>query len=920
MNPLQVFPCFGLILLLASSLVAGQRPLAIDDIESWNRITETVISPDGRWIAYTTQPDRGDSTVHLVSSKGEKQFECVCGRRLRMTRDSRFLVFTIAPRYADLRKRKLRKPRQADVLTEELGIYAIDSRRLERVPRIKTYKLPQHWAGWLAYQTAASADKSDKSNPPGRQPKAESSTGGSALNLRNLRTGQTRSWPFVTDYRFAAKGERLFFVSTGDDANFEAGIYVYDLLSEQLTPIMTGRHDYRQLAVSDKGTRLAFLLGSAGEFRLYLWTGAGRASQVASNHSPGLPPNWRISEHGRPFFSRGGGRLFFGTAPARPRRDPSIPDDEYPTVDVWHGGEPVLHPQQLNSRDRDLRKAYLAMVPLGGGAVVQIETEDMPHSRLLGQGDADNVLLHSTKPYDFEAMWDRLRYDAYLLNLATGGRRLVAKGVRDHLRPSPAGKYLAWFDYSDYSYYTYHVASGKTYRVSRPELVRADCETNTTFDYNAAYGVAGWLGDDRALLVYDRYDVWRLDPENRTSPKNLTLSGRKSRIAYRLLQLGRGRDVLDEAQMQYLLGVNEVTRASGYYRCTLDGRSEPELLVGGPYRLSHPLKADHADTVVYTRETFNVFPDLLVSDLRFRDTVRISNANPQQADFLWGTAELYRWTSLDGQPLEGLLYKPENFDPSRRYPMIVQFFHKSSDQLFDHRTPEFHRSRIDYHYFVSNGYIVFNPDIYFTPGYIGESAYKSIMPGVTALVDAGFVDRRRIGMQGHSYSGYPAGYMATRPPLFACIEAGAPIVDFVSGYGAIRWETGGSRAAQYERDQTLGSLWEVPLRFMENSPVFALDKVTTPILILHNEGDGAVLWAQGIELFIGLRRLRSPVWLLNYHGEGHHVLQFRNRKDFQIRLSQFFAHYLKDAPMPEWMRTGIPAVDKDHNLGYELTP
>lgn len=169
-----------------------------------------------------------------------------------------------------------------------------------------------------------------------------------------------------------------------------------------------------------------------------------------------------------------------------------------------------------------------------------------------------------------------------------------------------------------------------------------------------------------------------------------------------------------------------------------------------------------------------MFPDLLVSDLEFRASTRISDANPQQADFHWGTAELYRWTSLDGRKLEGILHKPEGFDPARQYPMIVQFFHKSSDQLFHHRAPELHRSRIDYHYFVSNGYIVFTPDIYFDAGYIGESAYKSIMPGVTALIDEGFVDPRRVMAQGHSYSGYQVAYLVMRTNLFACVQAGLP--------------------------------------------------------------------------------------------------------------------------------------------------
>jgi dipeptidyl aminopeptidase/acylaminoacyl peptidase len=264
-----------------------------------------------------------------------------------------------------------------------------------------------------------------------------------------------------------------------------------------------------------------------------------------------------------------------------------------------------------------------------------------------------------------------------------------------------------------------------------------------------------------------------------------------------------------------------------------------------------------------------------------------------------------------------MLFKPEDFDPSLQYPLIVTFFHKSSGELFNHRVPEYHRSRIDYHYYTSNGYIVFNPDIYFDAGYIGESAFKSVMPGVTALIGEGFIDPERIGAAGHSYSGYQVAYMATRTIMFACIEAGAPVVNFFSAYGGIRWETGRARSAQYEHDQTLATIWEAPLRFLENSPLFAMDKVNTPILIMHCDQDGAVPWYQGIEYFIALRRMQKPVWMLNYNGESHNLTQLKNMKDFQIRMSQFFNHYLKGAPMPEWMNRGIPAVEKDYNLGYE---
>ena len=280
--------------------------------------------------------------------------------------------------------------------------------------------------------------------------------------------------------------------------------------------------------------------------------------------------------------------------------------------------------------------------------------------------------------------------------------------------------------------------------------------------------------------------------------------------------------------------------------------------------------------------------------------------------------ELVSWTAYDGTPLEGLLYRPDNFDPAKKYPMIVNFYERNSHNLHNFRHPEPNRSTIDYCMYLSNGYIIFNPDVRYKDGYPGKNCYDCVVSGVEKVVSLGNIDTARIGAQGHSWGGYQVAYLATRTNMFAAIESGAPVVNMFSAYGGIRWGSGKARSFQYEHTQSRlgGTPWSHPERYKESSPLFEMDKVQTPILIMHNDKDGHVPWYQGIEYFVALKRLGKPAWMLNYPDEPHWPTKFPNRVDFQIRMKQFFDHYLQGAPMPKWMKEGVPAVKQPFELGY----
>ena len=282
--------------------------------------------------------------------------------------------------------------------------------------------------------------------------------------------------------------------------------------------------------------------------------------------------------------------------------------------------------------------------------------------------------------------------------------------------------------------------------------------------------------------------------------------------------------------------------------------------------------------------------------------------------------ELYQWTAFDGTQLDGLLYKPEDFDANKKYPVLCYFYERDSETLYEHIQVQPMWSIINIPFFVSRGYVVFVPDIVYHSGIPGECAYNCVVSGAQSLWQFPWIDRENMAIQGQSWGGYQVAYLITRTSMFKAAGAGAPVSNMTSAYGGIRWDSGMSRQFQYEQTQSrIGrDLWNGIELYMENSPLFKLPNVTTPVLIMHNDNDGAVPWYQGIEMFMGLRRLGKPAWLLEYNDEAHNLRQRRNRKDLSIRLQQFFDHYLKGEPMPAWMSQGVPTAKKGYYFGYEI--
>jgi dipeptidyl aminopeptidase/acylaminoacyl peptidase len=941
--------------------VAAKKPLDHAAYGIWNRIAGSALSSDGRFALYALASDSADGTLHIAGASGAASSTIIPrGTAGIFTDDGRFVVFRISPEQAAVRQAKKEKKKPDQMPQDSMGILDVSTGAVTKYARVRSFKVPSDASNAVAILFAKADAKPDsvrsdstktpapapgatpvRTEEPGKMPEPNPTSGaapapkaakeakrdeGTELVVRTLATGQEQRIADVVSYDFSDDGRTLVYVA-GNKAGTADGVYSLDVASGAVSTLLSGKGNYRQVALSKNG-QVAFLSNTADftatqpEFSVYLSAGAAPAKRVVAPGATALPRGWWVSDNSTLSFSESGARVFFGTAPRpEPEPDSAASSENEVKVDIWNWKDPLLQPMQLKRLDLERRRTYRAMVSTKDGRIVQLATAEIPEITVANRNDGDVALASTSLPYQQQISWDESASDYYLVDLKNGSSTRILEGAKSFASLSPEGKYITWFDQEARQWFAMDTRSRTVRQISTGIPTALQNEDHDTPDLPNAYGSAGWTLNDDLFLVYDRMDIWAVDPTGKRAPRNITEGiGRRDNLRFRYVRLDTDERAIDPAKDMTLSSFHLWTKQDGFYRDRVNGAGQPARLITADKSLGAPRKAEDADVIMLTRADFSEYPDLWITDTNFRDWRRISEANPQQSEYVWGTSELVSWRSGDGQTLQGVLYKPEGFDPSKKYPMMVYFYERLSDGVHNYVTPAAGSSSINTSFYVSRGYLVFTPDIPYRTGYPGESAFKAVVPGVLSLIAQGFVDENRVGVQGHSWGGYQIAYLVTKTNLFRAAEAGAPVANMTSAYGGIRWGTGMSRAFQYEKTQSRigGTLWDAPMHFIENSPIFWADKVETPLLMMHNDEDGAVPWEQGIEYFSALRRLHKPVWLVVYNGEDHGLGKPQNRLDWTIRMQQYFDHYLKDAPAPVWLEQGVPALEKGKNLGLDL--
>lgn len=898
------------------------------------------------------------------------------GGAARLDPRGAFLYCRIKPAFAKTRREKIARKKSEDMTKDTLAVVDLVRMTVRKYPAVTAFETGFDAMPYVAYKSEwkVGADTLKK-KPVGKK---------EGLIVLDPATGRADTVLRADKFVFDRSGEMLAYSIKKDKkdsatANELKWTMLADSVHEAGT--LSRNADYYGIPVfSDDGVRVAWTesadTNSSGNKQCALYLAEILTPVRAPGDASGMSrvpsgvhfdvrklveagtkvdgtAGWTLNENSSLTFSKTGKRLFLGIAPIRPPKDTSIVDFETAQVDIWNWDSFLTPPQQKQRVDRTRKKTYDAVLeidsgrvselsaagasegrPTGSGSIIPLTVSFFESVRYIAGGDGDFAIVLDDTKYMISSAWDdKSLQDVYKVDLRSGSREFLFEKLNGLVSVSPEGRFLLWYSTDDLNWHSYDIARKQERNLTGMLGVAFYDEENDRPTYADPYARPGWVAGDRYVILSDRYDLWRIDPASGEAVNLTKGEGRAQHVQLRSFdpvparlteaekRLGISRTFAPDASL-YLTAFQEDDKRNGLGTARVDKAAKPSYSLD-TLSFTGIVKAPEAAAIVFQKGNFRHPYDLYRTTDGFKTEEKLTAVNPQMQEYRWGRAELFSWNAYDGTPLKGLVFIPDGIRPGEKLPVMIYFYEKYSETLYHFRTPAPSRSTVNIPFYCSRGYVVFIPDIVYKVGHPGESALNCICSGAEALcAEYAFADPSKMAIQGQSWGGYQTAWLVTRTDMFAAAGAGAPVSNMTSAYGGIRWESGITRAGQYEHGQSrIGrSLWDeggLEL-YLENSPVFRADRVQTPLLIMHNDNDGAVPWYQGIEFFSSLRRLGKPVWMLEYNNEAHNLLERRNCKDLSVRMQQFFDHYLQGAPMPAWMKTGVPADRKGEYTGYEL--
>lgn len=904
----------------------------IADIIAWKSIRGAEVSRDGQWFGYYLTPQEGNGEMIIRETTGDKEFRFPIGESPRyfsnalyFSHDSKWAAWTVFPARQESRQAEKQK-KQARNKVSLLNLNSGDKQDFED---IKAFSFSGENPGWLALHSYPGEDQS----------KGEEKWKGSDLVLLDLNGTQKLNFGNVSEFSFNKKGDWLVWIVDARDKN-RNGVQLRDMNSGVVRSLDSDKAEYSRLNWTKEGDALAVIKATGHddyEEPLHCVIGfsdfdaSGPAKTVYDPiQDETFPSGMTISPNQDPQWTDNLDAILFGihevekkeqkdekeekekALPAEKELDPQ----DLPDVVIWHWKDKRLQSMQQVQSRRDENYSYLSLYQINEEKFIRLADDQVrdvspapKHRWALG---------YDNQEYLLSANLEGRRYrDIYVIDMRTGEKKLALEKCRWPFSPSPAGTHLAY--YQDGDFYSYEFSTGQSINVTKDTPASF---IDTEDDHNVVdppIRPIGWSEDGQFMLLSDNWDIWKIPVKGGTGV-NLTGNGKKDAIRYqRYIRLDPEEEGIDLSRPLYISTYGEWTKKAGI--AIVDAQKPGSKMLFWDDAFYSLMKAEDADTYLYTRQTYKDYPDYYVTDHTLKKGKRLTYANPQQDNFLWSDGSiLIDYESKKGDRLQGALFLPANYEKGKRYPTIIYYYEKLSQSLNRYYAPR--ASGFNKSVYTSRGYAVLMPDITYTVNDPGMSAVWCVLPAVDAAVETGVVDPERIGIHGHSWGGYQTAFLVTQTDAFKAAVAGAPLTNMISMYSSIYWNTGSANQPIFESSQGRfkGNFLENIDAYTRNSPVYHADNVTTPLIILHNDKDGAVDWNQGIEYFNTLRQLRKPVVMLQYKGENHGLRKPANQKDYYIRMMEFFDHHLRGEPAPEWWQEGVSHLELEDHIEKRIRP
>ena len=915
----------------SASQAAAPRPLGLQDILAWRSIGMAELSPDGTWFMYKLGPLEGESEMVLRQVAGTKEYRFPIGEaprygsavRTGFSADSKWAAFLSYPGSKEMKA--LRKDKKKVATTAVLVNLATGEKT--EFEKIRGLAFSGDNPGFVALQRYAPESQEKE--------KEKDKWTGSDLLVRELASGKEVNIGNVAEYAFDKAGARLALLI---DAQGQAGngLQLRDMASGAVSSLDNDKASYKSLAWTEKGEALTVLKGKEDKaYEDKLWSVLAvdgfrdpkgpRKIVYDPAADKSFPEGMTVSPDSAPEWTETFDAVLFGIHEAKKKKDAEkkegdeakpgpdaapapkaeeIADEDIPDLVIWHGQDKRLQSEQQVQEQRDKTYSYLAEYRVAEKKFFRLADDNLRYVDPAPKGRF--AVGQDNQPYELETnLIGRGYQDISVIDMKTGQRSPALKKNEYYFGTLYDGSHFLY--YENGHFFTYDMATGKSVNITKN--VPASF-TNEDDDHNVVkppdYPV-GSTKDGRNVLLSDGWDIWRVPVGGAGQAVNLTVNGAKDKLRYRRLRIDPEEKAVDLEEAQYFSVYGEWTKKAGIAR--LEKGKGPAMLLWDDAGFGGLAKARKADVFVYARDTCKDYPDFYATDALLRNGKRLTEANPQQKDFLWTSGQMLLDYKMDPQsgmdkPLQGALFLPANYEKGQRYPTIVYYYEKMSQQLNRYAQPSangFNKS-----VYTSNGYAVLFPDITYKINDPGMSAVWCVLPAIDAAVAAGVVDRSKIGLQGHSWGGYETAFLITQAD-FAAAVAGAPLTNMISMYSSIYFNSGSANQPIFESSQGRfkGGYWDNLEAYQRNSPVYYAERVKTPLIILHNDKDGAVTWNQGIEYYNTLRRLNKPVIMLQYVGENHGLQKPANQKDYTVRMKEFFDHRLMGKPAPAWYTEGV---------------